>query len=99
MSEREFPARTGFKCIVWDHGREAVAWDVHGTAAGTEIRMSDGRTYQMFVDADGHVSLRCWGNTPILLGNGNRTAFRAVVPFETPTYDEHGNRLTEATDG
>jgi hypothetical protein len=47
-----------------------------------EIVLPDGRTAQMHFGESGSLSVRAWGNVPILLGNLDQTAFRAQVVYE-----------------
>jgi hypothetical protein len=61
-----------------------------------DIIMDDGRTYQMHVQENGDVFLRCWGNNPNLVGNGTTAQYHASVPFREPTTDEMGNLLEVA---
>lgn len=62
-------------------------------AAVVEVELDDGRTVQMVVRHDGAVDLRAWGNSPMRLGNGNKTAIRFVVAHEPATCDDHGQPL------
>ena len=63
--------------------------------AVVEVILDDNRTVQLVVSKDGKITLRAWGNTPMLLGNGESTSFTAILPYEQPTCDEYGNRLND----
>ena len=89
---------TGFTIIEWNMGQENIVATRHAISAGTEIRLTDGRTVQVFVDSDGEIHLRAWGNIPILVGNADRVSFRARIECEEACYCECGSTLREVPD-
>lgn len=52
-----------------------------------EVVFDDGRTVQIVVSSDGHISLRGWGNVPAKLGNANALSLYCSLPREEQTHD------------
>jgi hypothetical protein len=75
-------------------GHQDIRLDEPG--ACVEVIMDDGRAYQMYVMKTGDVSLRAWGNTPMLVGNATEASYYAEVPVKEPTTDMMGMPLKAA---
>ena len=75
------------KAFAYVHGKPLPLQGVSNPGSIVlEVVLDDDRTVQLVVRDNGEIQVRGWGNTPILLGNGNQVEFMCRLAHEEQTY-------------